>query len=57
MARRPNYDFEKRQKELERQKRKDAKAERKQAKKEEAARAGDGSIPEESGEAERSDAT
>ena len=38
MARRPNYGFEKRQKELERQKKKDAKTERKQQRKEEAAR-------------------
>ena len=40
MARRPNYGFEKRQKELDRQKKKDAKAERKQAKREERARVG-----------------
>lgn len=42
MARRPNYGFEKRQKEMERQKKKDAKAERKQQRKDEAARAGEG---------------
>jgi hypothetical protein len=41
MARRPNYGFEKRQKELDRQKRKDAKAERKQAKSDERARGTD----------------
>ena len=34
MARRPNFGFEKRQRELERQKKKDAKNERKQAQKE-----------------------
>lgn len=38
MARRPNYGFEKRQKELDRQKRKEAKAERKQVKRDENAR-------------------
>ena len=38
MARRPNYGFEKRQKELERQKKKDAKAERKQARSDEGTR-------------------
>ena len=38
MARRPNYGFEKRQKELERQKKKEAKAGRRQARKEEVAR-------------------
>ena len=38
MARRPNYGFEKRQKELDRQKKKEAKAERRQMRKEEATR-------------------
>lgn len=38
MARRPNYGFEKRQKELDRQKKKEAKAERKQVKRDENAR-------------------
>lgn len=41
MARRPNYGFEKRQKELEREKKKDAKAARKQARKEEGGRGGE----------------
>ena len=36
MARRPNYGFEKRQKEMDRQKKKDAKAERKELRKKEA---------------------
>lgn len=36
MARRPNYGFEKRQKEIKRQKKKDEKAEKKRMKKEEA---------------------
>lgn len=36
MARRPNYGFEKRQKELERQKKKDAKAERRDLRRQEA---------------------
>lgn len=52
MARRPNYGFEKRQKELDRQKKKDAKAERKQAKKEERDRGVDegvGEVTEEAG--------
>jgi hypothetical protein len=50
MARRPNYGFEKRQKELDRLKKKEAKAERKQAKKEERAQmpsdAGESGAPE-----------
>ena len=37
MARRPNYGFEKRQKEMDRQKKKDAKAEKKELRKKEAA--------------------
>ena len=45
MARRPNYGFEKRQKELDRQKKKDAKAERKEARKQERALGGDESDP------------
>ena len=45
MARRPNYGFEKRQKELERQKKKDAKAEKKLSRKEDRTRE-DGSVAE-----------
>lgn len=52
MARRPNFGFEKRQRELERQKKKDAKAERKQAKKDDQARVEEGSIAEEIGDTE-----
>ena len=37
MARRPNYGFEKRQKEIEKQKKKEAKAEKKEQRKREAA--------------------
>ena len=40
MARRPNYGAEKRQKEIKRQQKQDAKAEKKRLKKEEAERAG-----------------
>jgi hypothetical protein len=46
MARRPNYGFEKRQKELERQKKKDAKALKKQQRRE-----GDAGAAEDGGEA------
>lgn len=42
MARRPNYGFEKRQKELDRQKKKDAKAEKKELRKLEAEGATEG---------------
>ena len=45
MARRPNYGFEKRQKELQRQQKRDDKAERKRLKKEEGASA-EGTEPE-----------
>jgi hypothetical protein len=44
MARRPNYGFEKRQKELERQKKKEAKAERKELRRREAADGDEGGI-------------
>lgn len=47
MARRPNYGFEKRQKELERQKKKDAKAAKKQQRRE----GGDSGASEDGGEA------
>ncbi len=42
MARRPNYGFEKRQKEINQQKKKDAKAERKELRKKEAAEGSEG---------------
>jgi hypothetical protein len=42
MARRPNYGFEKRQKELDKQKKKDAKAEKKELRKLEAEGGADG---------------
>jgi hypothetical protein len=54
MARRPNYGFEKRQKELEREKKKDAKAQRKQARKDEAALDGETATEVEEGESPRS---
>lgn len=46
MARRPNYGFEKRQKEIDRQKKKDAKTERKELRKKEMG-GGEGETPEE----------
>lgn len=51
MARRPNYGFEKRQKEMDRQKKKDAKAERKELRKQEAEVGPDGvTVQEDDGE-------
>lgn len=45
MARRPNYGFEKRQKELEKQKKKEAKAEKKDLRKQAAAQGEEGHEP------------
>lgn len=58
MARRPNYDFQKRQKELKRQEKRDEKAERKRLRREggeegEAIAQGDGDIGAAPGENER----
>jgi hypothetical protein len=45
MARRPNYGFEKRQKELEKQKKKEAKAEKRDLRRQAAAEDGEGADP------------
>ena len=49
LARRPNYNFEKRQKELKRQKKKEKKLEERRAKKEAAAGGADGDVDGEGG--------
>lgn len=52
MARRPNYGAEKRQKEIKRQQKQDAKAEKKRLKREDAARSGEAPDEAEAGEPE-----
>ncbi|MGH7504467.1 MAG: hypothetical protein ACRELX_02400 [Longimicrobiales bacterium] len=55
MARRPNYGFQKRQKELKRQQKKDAKAERKRLKKEGAEDTGEATVSEDAESVEQAD--